>query len=658
VAAAIPFSMLVGITGLKAIGYTGNVMSLGAIDFGIVVEGTVVMVEHIVTHLGDPADRERCKRAIARSMQDVARPVVFGVVIVLLVFLPLATLEDVEGKMFRPVVFSLCFILLGALVYSLLVIPAIAVPILSGSRNVGLPFLLRLVHRIYEPNLRRALRRPVRTTALAFTVAALLLVPGVTLGAEFLPRIFEGSFAIDALRTPSVSLTQAIDMAKETELALLEVPEVRTVVNRIGRSENAADPAGPESSDVFVILKPRDHWREGVDHETLVGELSRKVARRVPATVNAFSQPIEMRVNDILAGVKSDVAIKVFGDELEPMSDAAEKILRTITQIAGASDAKMEIVGGLPSILVTPDRLRAARLGISSRSILDVLTMTRGGQTVGRVREGERVFDLSLRIGGERVTDPQDLARLPVATTGDRLVPLALVASVAEERTTVQIGREQMRRRIIVQCNVRGRDIVGFVQEAQSKVTPLALPKNAELSWGGQFQNYGRAKADLMKLVPVSIGIIGVMLSIAFGGVRYMLVTLLSLPFALAGGVAALVLRGLPFSIPAGVGFIALAGVAVMNGVVMTTNFRKRPESEPLEERVTHAALASLRAIFSTALVASVGYVPAALATGMGAEIQRPLATVVIGGILAAMLLSLLALPAMLLVSSRQRAHG
>jgi cobalt-zinc-cadmium resistance protein CzcA len=335
------------------------------------------------------------------------------------------------------------------------------------------------------------------------------------------------------------------------------------------------------------------------------------------------------------------------------MSDVAETILKTIAQIEGATDAKMEIVGGLPSILVTPDRFRAARLGISSRSILDILTMTRGGQTVGRVREGERVFDLSLRIGGERVADPQDFERLPVATMGETLVPLAMVAHVDEERTVVQIGREQMRRRLIVQCNVRGRDIVGFVQEAQSRVADLALPKTAEVSWGGQFQNYHRAKSDLLKLVPVSFGIIAVMLAIAFHSFRFMLVTLLSLPFALAGGVAALVLRGLPFSIPAGVGFIALAGVAVMNGVVMTNHLRERPESEAAEERVFYAATASLRAIFSTALVASVGYVPAALATGMGAEVQRPLATVVIGGIVAAMLLSLVALPAMLLLSLR-----
>ena len=263
---------------------------------------------------------------------------------------------------------------------------------------------------------------------------------------------------------------------------------------------------------------------------------------------------------------------------------------------------------------------------------------------------------MSLRIGGDHVTGADDLQRLPVASTGDTLVPLALVANVAEERTVVQIGREQMRRRIVVQCNVRGRDIVGFVEEAQSKVAGLALPQGTELSWGGQFQNYGRAKADLAKLVPVAIGIIAVMLSIAFHNIRYMLVTMLSLPFALAGGVAALVLRGLPFSIPAGVGFIALAGVAVMNGVVMVNHLRERPENEPFHERVNHAALASLRAIFSTALVASVGYVPAALATGTGSEIQRPLATVVIGGIIAAMLLSLVALPAMLLLTSRRRA--
>ena len=653
VAGAIPFAMLCGILGLSAIGYSGNVMSLGSVDFGIVVEGAVVVVEHLLGHLGAPADRERRRRNVLRAMQEVARPVLFGVVIVLLVFLPLATLEDVEGKMFRPVVFSLCFMLAGALFYALVVVPAIADAVFGSTPEPKEPWLSRQAARIYHPWLRRALAHPKATVALCFAATAVLLGIGQRLGAEFLPRIFEGSFCVDAVRPPSVSLTSAIALARETELSLKEVPEVETVVDRIGRPEGAVDPSGPESSDVFVILAPRKRWRAGLSPESLMGELSAKVNRSVPATIHSFSQPIEMRVNELIGGVKSDLAIKIFADDLDAMTEAGEAVRRALMQVRGASDVKAETLTGLPSILVRTDRQRAARLGIASRSVLDAVSMTRAGETVGRVREGERSFDLVLRLGGESVDGPEDLARLPIATKSGKLVPLALVSDVTEERTLVQIGREQMRRRLVVQANVRGRDIVGFVREAQARVKKLMLPRSVELEWGGQFQNFNRAKDRLAALVPVSLGVVAVMLVLTLRNARYALVAVLNLPFAIAGGAAALVLRGLPFSIPAGVGFIALCGVSVMNGVVMVTRLGQQPETRPPAVRIERAAAQSLRAIMSTALVAAIGFLPAAMATGTGAEVQRPLATVVIGGLVAALLLSLPALPAMLLLVAK-----
>ncbi|HEX4446899.1 MAG TPA: CusA/CzcA family heavy metal efflux RND transporter [Polyangiaceae bacterium] len=651
VAGAIPFAMLCGILGLSAIGYSGNVMSLGSVDFGIVVEGAVVIVEHLLGRLGSPVDRDRRRRAVLRAMEEVARPVVFGVVIVLLVFLPLTTLEDVEGKMFRPVVYSLCFMLAGALFYALVVVPAIADWAFGRSREPREPWLSRKAAALYAPLLRHALARPALALTLCAAATVALFGVGSRLGAEFLPRIFEGSFCIDALRPPSVSLTGAVMLAGETERSLKETPEVKTVVDRIGRPEGAVDPSGPESSDVFVILAPRDEWRPGLTPEALMQELSRKVNARVPATIHSFSQPIEMRVNELIGGVKSDLAIKVFAEDLDTMTSTADAIRRTLMQVPGASDVKMEILSGLPSILVKTDRERAARLGIPSRAALDALEMTRAGDTVGRVREGERVFDLVLRLGGDQIAAPEDLARLPIATRQGKLVPLALVADVSEERTLVQIGREQMRRRLIVQANVRGRDMVGFVRDAQSRVEKLVLPKSVELEWGGQFQNFNRAKDRLGSLVPVAIGVIALMLVMTFRNVRFALVAVLNLPFAVAGGAAALVARGLPFSIPAGVGFIALCGVSVMNGVVMVTRLGDEPETLPPPIRIERAALHSLRAILSTAMVAAIGFVPAAIATGTGAEVQRPLATVVIGGLVSAMLLSLPALPTMLLLA-------
>jgi len=661
VAGAIPFAMLMAFIGLTAMGLGGNVMSLGAVDFGIVVEGAVVVVEHVMTHMGSVADRARRKNAIVHAMQDVARPVIFSVIIVTLVFLPLVTLEDVEGKMFRPVVYSLVFMLLGALFYALVIVPAIAPALFARVSEPKEPWLARKLARVYAPAVAFAVRRPLVTAGSAAAVATVMLGFGSSLGAEFLPRIFEGSFAVDARRPPSVSLTQALDLADETERALADIPEVKTVVNRIGRPEGSVDPAGPESSDVFVILKPQKEWRHGVTPEHIVREMAQKLDARVPATLHAFSQPIEMRVNDLIAGVKSDLAIKVFGEDLDQMQKMADQIRRTIAQIPGAADVKMEIPTGLPSIKVTLARDRAARLGVAPRSVLDVVTMSRAGENIAVVREGERVFDLNLRVGGETVRDERDLARLPVYTERGELVPMSLVADIEEESTVVQISREQMKRRLVVEANIRGRDLVGFVNEAQAKVNQLEIPHGIELTWGGQFQNFNRAKSRLAMLVPVAFAVICAMLVMAFKSVRYMLVTVVNLPFAIAGGVLALVARGLPFSIPAGVGFIALSGVAVMTGVVMTTNLMAQRQSAPdasPEEQVRAAAMASLRPIASTALVAAIGFVPMAIATGPGAEVQRPLATVVIGGLIAAALLSLPALPAMLVWVVRRESKG
>lgn len=657
VAGAIPFAMLVGFIGLNAVGYTGNVMSLGAIDFGIVVEGAVLTVEHAMTAGGAALDKNQRRRAITHAMADVAKPAVFSVIITILVFLPLVTLEDVEGKMFRPVVASLCFMLAGALFYALVLVPAIGPRLLKGPSDGREPWLIRKARSLYAPALDFVLRRPWPAVGLAFTLTAGLLASGASMGAEFLPRIFEGAYALDTMRPPSISVKQAIALSKEAEDTLKEAPEVATVVSRIGRPEGAVDSAGPESADVFVILKSKDQWRKGMTPETLAEELAEKLEKRVPATLSAFSQPIEMRVNDLVAGVKGDVAIKVYGEDLTTMSEVADQIRKAVASVPGAADTKMEVATGLPSIRVVVNRDHVGRVGVSPGSVLDALAMARAGLPVGVVREGERVFDLTLRIGGERIDDEHDLARLPLATADGHLVPLSMVADVKLENTVVMVGREQNRRRLIVQANVRGRDMVGFVKEAQAKVATLTLPKSVEVVWGGQFQNFNRAKDRLALLVPVSIAVIGLMLVFMFRSLRYMVITLLNLPFAVAGGVLAMVLRGLPFSIPAGVGFIALSGVAVMTGIVMTESLIHTPLEQDVVARVRKASLAAFRAPISTALVAAIGFIPAAIATGTGSEVQRPLATVVIGGLLIGMVISMLTLPAMLLWAAKREAN-
>ncbi|MEO7109578.1 MAG: efflux RND transporter permease subunit, partial [Polyangiaceae bacterium] len=649
---AIPFAMLVGMIGLHFLGYSGNVMSLGAVDFGIIVEGVVVLVEHALTHGAATENKKERQKKIVHAMQEMARPALFVIVITLLAFLPLATLGDVEGKMFRPVVLSLCFMLAGTVFYAMVFVPAVA-PVLLRTKTTREPIFVRGARRIYAPLLDATLKRPwpVLAGAFAMTVLSLTLLGG-KLGADFLPRIFEGAFAIDATRPPSTSLDQAIALSTEMETALREVPEVDSVVSRIGRPEGSTDPAGPESSDVFVLLKPKEQWRTGLTSEALMSELSAKSNDRVPATIAAFSQPIEMRVNDLVAGVRSDVAVKIYGDDLSEMSDAADRIRRAIAKIPGASDFRQEIPIGQPMITVSIDRSKIARLGASPSDVLDVLTMARAGIDVGSVYEGERVFDVTLKIGGDKVKSAEDIERLPVPTSQGSLIPLAMVASVHEDRGVVQISREEMRRRLVVQGNVRGRDMIGFVADAQAAVAAIDLPKSIELQWGGQFQNFNRAKGRLMLLGPIALAIIGLLLVVTFGRAVYSVVTLLNLPLAIAGGVVALYLRNLPFSIPAAVGFIALAGVSVTTGVVMATQLIAQSSDKTPAKRVYDASMAAFRAPLSTALIAAIGFIPAAISTGAGAEVQRPLATVVIGGLLASML-SLLVLPAMLLFTAK-----
>ncbi len=655
VAGAIPFAMLIAFFGLVSTGMSANVMSLGAVDFGIVVEGAVVVAEAAL-HAAQHAQGERAKkRSIVAACATAGRPVMFAVIIVLLVFLPLATLEDVEGKMFRPVVISLVFMLAGALFYALVFVPAMAPALLSKFSADREPWLIRTLRNAYDPLLKKAVKRPILTTAIAGLIAVATIVPGVTLGAEFLPRIFEGDFALDIRRPVSVSVTQAVALSLETERILLEkVPEVTKIVSRTGRTEGSIDPQGPEQSDVFVILKPRSEWRKGMTPEKLVEEMEKVLEGKTPSQMIAFSQPIEMRVNDLIAGVKSDVALKIFGDDLEVMSALSEQLQKAIADTPGSADVKREMPTGLPTLRVIINRDRAARLGVVPRSVLDAIEVARAGQVVGRVYEGERTFDLVVKVSGDTLTGQRELSRFPIPTAKGELVPLSAVADIIEERGLFQISREKLRRRLVVESNVRGRDLVGFVADAKLRVAKIKIPPGIELQWGGQFENFTRANQRLSMLVPVALGIIAVMLFGAYRSAPLTLVTLLGLPFALGGGILSLVLRGMPFSIPAMVGFIALAGVSVMSGVVMTTRLLETDPALPVDERVTEAAVSAFRPTISTALVAALGFIPMAIATSAGAEVQRPLATVVIGGLLVGVVVSILAMPAMLLLVARR----
>jgi len=654
VSGAIPFSMLFAFIFMGSFGVSGNLMSLGAVDFGIIVDGAVVMVEHIlheIAHRKGDADR---RATITHAAAITARPVVFSVIIVLLVFLPLASLEDVEGKMFRPLVVALALMLFGAVIYCLLVVPAIA-PMVFANAKVPKedPWVARMIRKLSDPLVVRGMKAPAITLAGMGLVAAGLLSLGAGLGAEFLPRIDEGSLAIDARRPPSTSLTQAIELSRETERALRDIPEVESVVCRMGRPEGSTDPAGPESSDVFVNLKPRDQWRRGLTREQLIAEMSSTLERRVPASLHSFSQPIEMRVNDLIAGVKSDVAVKVFGEDLAALETVAARIRDVMARVPGAADVKVESATGLPELRAVIDRPRASRYGVRADSMLQAIEASRGGLDVGRVMEGQRVFDLVIRAGGESVRDFTNLEDLPVEAAHGTMVPLGMIARITQERGVFQISREQMQRRIVVESNVRGRDLVGFVADARRAVeAQVQLPPGVRVTWGGQFENFSRATNRLSLLVPIAFGILAVMLFFTLGQLRLVAASLLSLPFALAGGVMGLRLASLPFSIPAGVGFIALSGVAVMSSVVLCSRWAELPATMAPYDRVLQATRDTLRARITAALVPAIGFVPMVISTGAGAEVQKPLAVVVIGGLGVSMVLGLVALPVLLLVLS------
>ncbi|MEI8257195.1 MAG: CusA/CzcA family heavy metal efflux RND transporter, partial [Deltaproteobacteria bacterium] len=634
VAFAIPFAMLFALLGMRIFGVSGNLMSLGAIDFGIVVDGAVVIVERML-HAVHGADDARAGPKLSRREMMLAaargslRGVMFSVGIILLVYVPLGTLEDVEGKMFRPMVATMVLALAGAMLYTLLVVPAFGPWLLARERGKT-PWLMRGIERIAAFPARFAVNRP--WTACAITLAVIVASGPVMLGlgAEFIPRLEEGALALDVRRLPSVSLTQSVLVQTEMERILRTVPEVRTVVSRTGRPEGGTDPAGPESSDCFVFLHPPSRWRAGLDRDGLVADVSRRL-RALPGVQVSFSQPIEMRVSDLIAGVKSDVAIKIFGEDMDQLRTLATQVAEVVRRVQGAADTKVETTTGLPTMRARVRRDRLAALGVDASAVLDAVQASRIGRTVGAIYDGPRRFDLTVRLDLPEGLSTSQLGDLPIGTRAGRLVPLGELADVQDEIGDVQISREDFRRRVVVETNVRGRDLVSFVADARAAVArDVRLPEGVRIEWGGQFANFERAKNRLGQVVPIALGVIAVMLLILLGNAARAAIVFLNVPLAIAGGAVALAVRGLTFSIPAGVGLIAVSGLAVLSGVLVVQALAERPLDESPLERVLAAARDAVRPVATAALVAAIGFIPMAIASSAGAEVQRPLATVVI----------------------------
>ncbi len=663
VAAAIPLSMLVAFTGMNYFRISGNLMSLGAIDFGLIVDGSVVMIENIVRHLSlkpqmgsanevttkenASGNRTNIIEVILKAGREVLRPIVFAVGIIIIVYIPILTLQGVEGKMFKPMALTVIFALIGSLVLSFTLMPVLASYFLKKGAHDKETFIIRKVKQYYLPLVRKTISRPKITAAVAGTIFFLSLIFVPFMGAEFIPKLDEGAIALQAWRLPSVSLEESVRNTTMVERILKKFPEVITVVSRTGRAEIATDPMGVEISDIYVILKPPSEWKSAETKHGLVEKMNEALTKALPGTMFSYSQPIELRVQELIAGVRSDVAISIYGDDLETLEELGGKVVRVISKVPGAADTKAEQVAGLPYLRVVIDRDAIARYGINASQVLDTVEAI-GGRQVGQVLEGQKRFSMQVRFSPEDRASFDNIKNIRVSDQNGRLIPLNQLADIRTEEGPAQISRENIHRKLSVETNVRGRDLASFVGDAQKAVRDqMELPPGYWIEWGGQFENLERASSTLAIVVPAALLLIFILLYMTFGSVRPALMIYLNIPLAATGGIIALFLRGMPFSISAGIGFIALFGIAVLNGVVlMSYIIQRRKEGKDPTEAAREGAEIRLRPVLMTALVASFGFIPMALSTSAGAEVQRPLATVVIGGLVTSTLLTLLVLPA------------
>ncbi|MFO0606626.1 MAG: CusA/CzcA family heavy metal efflux RND transporter [Polyangiales bacterium] len=652
VAAAIPFAMLVAFVGMRAVGLSGNLMSLGAIDFGIVVDGSIIVVENAVVHLAmaahgrKPLSYAEAAEVVLSSTLDVRRAALFGEAIIVLVYVPILTLAGVEGKMFKPMAITVLFALGGAFVASLTFVPVLVASLLRQRTEEREPFLIRVIHGVYPRTLAVTMARPRVVIAVAGALLALAAFVASTMGAEFVPRLDEGALAIQIVRLPSVSLEESVAGSTRFERVLREFPEVRTVISKTGRAEIATDPMGVELSDVIVMLKPPSEWRTARTREQLVERMSARLAEALPGMGFSFSQPIELRMAELISGARSDVAITLYGDDLATLERLSLAVQRAVREVPGAADVRGEQLAGLPTLEVTIDRPAASRYNVSVRDALDAIEAL-GGRGVGEIYEGERRFRLQVRVPAGLRDDIDQIRRLPVSGGAGPLVPLGQIASVRVVDSPASVSREAVRRRTVVEANVRGRDLASFVSAAEARVRErVPLPPGYVVRWGGQFETLEQASERLAVAVPLALALIFLLLYMAFGEAKPALLIFLNVPFAAVGGVLLLWARGMPFSISAGVGFIALFGIAVLNGVVLLTTVKKRRALGDTALRAAQLAAESrVRAVVMTATVAALGFLPMAASTTAGAEVQRPLATVVIGGLVSATFLTLFVLP-------------
>jgi cobalt-zinc-cadmium resistance protein CzcA len=652
VASVIPLSMLVAFIGMKAFGVTANLMSLGAIDFGLMVDGAVVMIENFTSRLNQSGakTREEAVGILRRSAVEVARPIAFGVLIIIAVYLPIFALQGLEARMFRPMALTVCCALIGALVLTMTFTPAVASFALKPHHHEGHERVLTSLQKRYRKLLARLMRSRRLTIGAALLVVSISIGSMRFLGTEFMPQLDEGALLIETRRLPSVSLTQSVEIGAMIEKVVREFPEVETVVTKIGRPDLATEAMGVYQGDVYVILKPKEQWVTVRTKQELIEKLDEKL-KDVPGVVYNFTQPLAMRLDEVISGVKADVAVKLFGDDPAALEREARKIENILRRVRGVADLQTEALGGAGELQIAINRAEMARYGLRVDDVKDLIETAVGGGVSTEVIDGRRRFDVVVRLPEARRREIETIRALLVPAPGGERVTLGQVADIRIAEGPEVINREDAQRRIVIQSNVRGRDIGGFVAEAQSLIErEVKLPAGYYITWGGEFENTQRAMKRLYIVVPLALLLIFLLLYSTFNSVRYAALIIANVPFALVGGVAAVWLRGFNLSLSTAVGFIALFGVAVLNGVVMVSHINGirengRENGLTLREAVLEGAGARLRPVLMTALVASLGFVPMALSTAPGAEVQRPLATVVIGGLITSTLLTLFVLP-------------
>ena len=659
VALAIPLSMLFALTGMFESRISGNLMSLGAIDFGLIIDGSVVMVENIVRHMAEMQKRlgrqltgQERREAVAEASQQVVNPMFFGVLIITLVYVPILVLTGIEGKMFRPMAATVIFALIGSLILALTLMPLLCAWFLKGKMKEEDNWIVTAFKSIYRPILRFALNFPLAVVTVAILLVAVSVLLYNRLGAEFIPQLDEASFAIQMVRTTSISLDASLELQKKAEQELLKrFPEISYAFSRIGTSEIATDPMGANVSDTYVFFNPIEKWRKvngrTISKDELADLINKELSVLVPAQSYLFTQPIEMRFNEIMEGFRADIAIKVFGDDYAELERIAKESVQMVEKIPGAADVELDAVGKAPMLEISPKRDALAKYNVHLDDVNRVVATALAGAEVGTINEGNRRFPIVVRLKENERESLDALKRLPVATDYGGVLPLETLANIDFVERVSIVQREAGRRRAAILINLRGRDVHSFVQQAQvTLASELQLPHGYFVEFGGQFENLQTAKDRLMIVVPATLALIFAFIFLSFQSLRQATLIFLCVPLAVTGGVFALALRDMPFSISAAVGFIALSGIAVLNGIMLISFINQlRAEGKPLDEAVWEGSLTRLRPKLMTALVASLGFVPMAIATGAGAEVQRPLATVVIGGIVSSTFLTLVLLP-------------